>query len=164
TDRVRPRPLPRGAPRTGLDPRGAPRAGVGLRRSFRGAHRRFAHPDDPAQAGVDDRAHRARRRLRGRGGTGNVRVKRPRTPERPLNPLPTLKLKISVIILAAVAVTVSVFFIGLKVGLWPSFAGVLSGLVALAVVWVLARGLTSPLREMVSATEAMARGDFTARV
>ena len=38
------------------------------------------------------------------------------------------------------------------------------GCVALAVVWVLARGLTSPLREMVAATEAMARGDFTARV
>jgi signal transduction histidine kinase len=93
-----------------------------------------------------------------------VRVKRPRPPERPLDPLPTLKLKISVIILAAVAVTVGVFFVGLKVGLWPSVAGVLSGFVALAVVWVLARGLTSPLREMVAATEAMARGDFTARV
>ena len=93
-----------------------------------------------------------------------MHVKRPRTPERPLDPLPTLKLKISVIILAAVAVTVGVFFVGLKAGLWPSVAGVLSGLVALAVVWVLARGLTSPLREMVAATEAMARGDFTARV
>ncbi len=91
-------------------------------------------------------------------------LKRPRTPERPLDPLPTLKLKISVIILAAVAVTVGVFFIGLKAGLWASVAGVLSALVALAVVWVLARGLTSPLREMVAATEAMARGDFTARV
>jgi signal transduction histidine kinase len=93
-----------------------------------------------------------------------VRVKRPHPPERPLDPLPTLKLKISVIILAAVAVTVGVFFVGLKAGLWPSVAGVFSGFVALAVVWVLARGLTSPLREMVGATEAMARGDFTARV
>jgi signal transduction histidine kinase len=93
-----------------------------------------------------------------------MHVKRPRTPERPLDPLPTLKLKISVIILAAVAVTVTVFFVGLKLGLWPSVAGLLSGLVALAVVWVLARGLTSPLREMVAATEAMARGDFSARV
>ena len=61
----------------------------------------------------------------------HVRLKRPRTPERPLDPLPTLKLKISVIILAAVAVTVGVFFVGVKVGIWPSFAGVLSGLVAL---------------------------------
>ena len=35
-------------------------------------------------------------------------------------------------------------------------------LVALVVVWFLARGMTSPLREMAAATEAMARGDFTA--
>ncbi len=89
-----------------------------------------------------------------------MRVKAPRTPERPLDPLPTL----SVIILAAVAVTVGVFFIGLKIGLWPSLAGIISGLVALGVVWVLSRGLTSPLREMVAATEAMARGDFETRV
>ena len=40
----------------------------------------------------------------------------------------------------------------------------IAGLVALAVVWFLARGLTSPLREMVAATEAMARGDFSQRV
>src|SRR5207244_9781059 len=30
--------------------------------------------------------------------------------------------------------------------------------------WVLARGMTSPLREMADATEAMARGDFSQRV
>jgi signal transduction histidine kinase len=91
-------------------------------------------------------------------------VKPPRPPERPLDPLPTLKLKLSVVILAAVAVTVVVFFIGVKIGLWPSLSGVIAGLVALGVVWVLARGMTSPLREMVRATEAMARGDFSSRV
>jgi len=37
-----------------------------------------------------------------------MKVKRP--PERPLDPLPTLKLKLSVVILAAVAVTVVVFW------------------------------------------------------
>src|SRR4029077_1053520 len=89
-------------------------------------------------------------------------VRRP--PERPLDPVPSLKVKLSIVILAAVAVTVIVFFIGIKVGIWPSIAGVLAGLVALAVVWVLARGITSPLREMVEATEAMARGDFSNRI
>ena len=93
-----------------------------------------------------------------------MQLKRPHAPERPLDPLPTLKLKLSVVILAAVAVTVVVFYIGVHAGLWPSVAGVLAGLVALAVVWVLARGITSPLREMVQATEAMARGDFSNRV
>lgn len=91
-------------------------------------------------------------------------LKRPHAPERPLDPLPTLKLKLAVVILAAVAVTVIVFYIGVHAGLWPSVSGVLAGLVALCVVWVLARGMTSPLREMVEATEAMARGDFSKRV
>jgi signal transduction histidine kinase len=93
-----------------------------------------------------------------------VPLRRPHPPDRPLDPLPTLKLKLSVVILAAVAVTVIVFYIGVHLRLWPSVAGTIAGLVALGVVWVLARGMTSPLREMVDATEAMARGDFSARV
>jgi len=91
-------------------------------------------------------------------------MKRPHPPERPLDPLPTLKLKLAVVILAAVAVTVIVFYIGVHEGVWPSVAGVFAGFVALGVVWLLARGMTSPLREMVDATEAMARGDFSKRI
>jgi len=89
---------------------------------------------------------------------------RRRPPDRPLDPLPTLKLKLSVVILAAVAVTVVVFYIGVHLLLWPGVSGIVAGFVALAVAWVLARGMTSPLREMVGATEAMARGDFSQRV
>ena len=91
-----------------------------------------------------------------------MRVARP--PERPLEPLPTLKLKLSVVILAAVAITVVGFWLGVHAGLWPSVAGALGGSVALTVVWFLARGMTSPLREMAEATTAMARGDFSRRV
>jgi len=91
-----------------------------------------------------------------------MRVKGP--PDRPLDPLPTLKLKLSVVILAAVAVTVVVFWMGIRLGMWPSLSGVIAGFIALVVVWFLSRGLTSPLREMVAATEAMARGDFSRRV
>jgi len=87
-----------------------------------------------------------------------------RPPERPLDPLPTLKLKLGVVILAAVAVTVVVFWVGVHAGLWPSLAGVLAGAVALTVVFFLSRGMTTPLREMVAATERMARGDFSGRV
>ena len=87
-----------------------------------------------------------------------------RPPERPLDPLPTLKLKLSVVILAAVAVTVVVFWAGVRIGVWPSVSGVVAGALALAVVWFRARGMTSPLREMVRATESMARGDFSRRV
>jgi signal transduction histidine kinase len=91
-----------------------------------------------------------------------MKVKGP--PDRPLDPLPTLKLKLSVVILAAVAVTVVVFWMGVRLGMWPSLSGVIAGFIALVVVWFLSRGLTSPLREMVAATEAMARGDFSRRV
>ncbi len=89
-------------------------------------------------------------------------MKRP--PDRPLDPLPTLKLKLSVVILAAVAVTVVVFWAGVRLGMWPSLSGIIAGIIALVVVWFLSRGLTSPLREMVGATEAMARGDFSQRI
>lgn len=91
-----------------------------------------------------------------------MRVKRP--PERPLDPLPTLKLKLSAVILAAVAVTVVVFWAGIRIGMWPSLSGVIAGFIALVVVWFLSRGMTSPLREMVAASEAMVRGDFSQRI
>jgi signal transduction histidine kinase len=87
-----------------------------------------------------------------------------RPPDRPLDPLPTLKLKASVVILAAVAVTTVVFWLGVRLGVWPSVAGITASGLALVVVWFLARGMTSPLREMAQATEAMARGDFSRRV
>ena len=82
-----------------------------------------------------------------------MRVKRP--PERPLDPLPTLKLKLSVVILAAVAVTVVVFYLGVHIGVWPSVAGVIAGCLALVVVRFLARGMTSPLREMADASASL---------
>ncbi|MCU1426284.1 MAG: histidine kinase with domain [Actinomycetia bacterium] len=87
-----------------------------------------------------------------------------RPPDRPLEWLPTLKLKASVVILAAVAITVITFWSFVRIGLWPSISGIIAGAVALSIVWVLARGMTSPLREMAQAIEAMARGDFSSRV
>ena len=91
-----------------------------------------------------------------------MRVKGP--PERPLDSLPTLKLKLGVVILAAVAVTVVVFWALVRLGVWPSVSGVISAFLALVVVFFLSRGMTSPVREMVAATEAMARGDFSHRI
>jgi signal transduction histidine kinase len=91
-----------------------------------------------------------------------VKVKGP--PERPLDSLPTLKLKLGVVILAAVAVTVVVFWALVRLGVWPSVSGAISAFLALVVVFFLSRGMTSPVREMVAATEAMARGDFSHRI
>lgn len=83
---------------------------------------------------------------------------------RPLDPLPSIKLKLGFIIAAAVAVTIFVFWGSIKLGFWPSVSGVVAGLVAMGIVWWLSRGMTSPLREMAAAADAMARGDYSRRV
>jgi len=83
---------------------------------------------------------------------------------RPLDSFPSIKLKLGFVIAAAVAATVFVFWLGIKVGLWPSLSGILAGIVAMVFVWFLSRGMTSPLREMAAAASAMAQGDYSRRV
>ncbi|HEY3722588.1 MAG TPA: ATP-binding protein [Acidimicrobiia bacterium] len=86
-------------------------------------------------------------------------------PERPLDPLPSIKIKLSALIVGAVATTVFVFWFLLRIlGLWPSVSGIAAAVVALVLVRFVARGLTTPLREMAAATHAMARGDYSRRV
>ena len=60
------------------------------------------------------------------------------------------------------AVTVFVFWVGIKIGLWPSVSGIIAALVAMLMVRFLARGMTSPLREMAEATAEMAKGNYDA--
>jgi signal transduction histidine kinase len=83
---------------------------------------------------------------------------------RPLDPLPSIKLKLGALLAVAVAVTIFVFWVGIKIGIWPSVSGVLAGFTAMGFVWWLSRGLTSPLREMAAAADAMSRGDYSRRV
>src|SRR5680860_1195839 len=83
---------------------------------------------------------------------------------RPLDPIPTLKFKLGALLFAAVGVTVFVFWVGIRLGLWPSVSGVIAAIVALTMVRFLARGMTVPLREMARAAEAMARGEYDLRV
>jgi signal transduction histidine kinase len=86
-------------------------------------------------------------------------------PERPLDPLPSIKIKLSALIVGAVGITVFVFWFGVRIlGLWPSVSGVAAAIVALVLVRFVARGLTTPLREMAEATQAMAKGDYSRRV
>jgi signal transduction histidine kinase len=82
----------------------------------------------------------------------------------PLDDVPSIKLKLGFVIAAAVAVTVFVFWVGIKVGVWPSVSGIVAGLVAMVMVWFLARGMTSPLREMAAAASEMAKGNYDRRV
>ena len=85
-------------------------------------------------------------------------------PRRPLDTVPSIKIKLGVVIFAAVAVTVFVFWSGIKLGLWPSVSGIIAATIALVIVRLLAHGMTSPLREMADAAGAMAKGDYDRRV
>jgi signal transduction histidine kinase len=82
----------------------------------------------------------------------------------PLDDVPSIKLKLGFVIAVAVAVTVFVFWVGIKVGLWPSVSGVIAAGVAMLIVRFLARGMTSPLREMADAASEMAKGNYDRRV
>jgi signal transduction histidine kinase len=81
---------------------------------------------------------------------------------RPLDRFPSIKLKIGVLVVLAIAAAVTVFWYG--IGWWPPRTTLIAFLVALIVTQLLAHGMTSPLREMTSAARAMARGDYTRRV
>ena len=83
---------------------------------------------------------------------------------RPLDFLGSIKLKLGVVIVAAVVLTVGVVLWGRDAGLSPLLAGLVAVVLALVLVQVLAHGMTYPLREMVSAARAMARGDYGRRV
>jgi signal transduction histidine kinase len=83
---------------------------------------------------------------------------------RPLDPLRSIKTKLGVLVVATVAVSATLTAVGVKLGLWPRYTVPVAVLVALLVTQVLARGMTSPLREMTAAARAMARGDYSRRV
>lgn len=83
---------------------------------------------------------------------------------RPLDFLGSIKLKLGVVILAAVAVTVGVVAAGEQLGVSPLLTGIVAAALALALVQLLAHGMTFPLRQMVAAARAMARGDYSRRV
>jgi signal transduction histidine kinase len=83
---------------------------------------------------------------------------------RPLDPLSSIKVKLGVVILAAVAVTIVVEYVGLLLGVNPWVSTVGAAVLALGMVQFLAHGMTSPLREMAAAAQAMAGGDYYRRV
>lgn len=83
---------------------------------------------------------------------------------RPLDQLSSIKIKLGVVIVVAVAATVAVTGLGAWAGIPWIVGGALAGAIALTMVQFLARGMTSPLREMTAAAKAMASGDYDRRV
>jgi signal transduction histidine kinase len=83
---------------------------------------------------------------------------------RPLDRLTSIKGKLSVLIVVAVSVAIIAIVFGWRTGLKPPARAVLAMAFALLMVQVVARGMTSPLREMAAAARAMAAGDYGRRV
>ena len=83
---------------------------------------------------------------------------------RPLDRIPSLKLKLGAVIVGTVVGTVAVIVLGNRLGLPLSVRVIAATVIGLVVVQFLARGMTSPLREMAVASRAMAAGDYDRRV
>ena len=81
-----------------------------------------------------------------------------------LDPVPSIKVKLGLVVVGSVTVTVAALALGIQAGLRGRVTVPLSLLVSLATVQLLARGTTSPLREMAAAARRMARGDHDVRV
>ena len=83
---------------------------------------------------------------------------------RPLDRFGSIKLKLGIAIVVAVGVSSAVSLVGFRLGLPIWVRPIISASIALALVQVLARGMTSPLREMAAAARRMAEGDWAQRV
>ncbi|MBD8080064.1 HAMP domain-containing sensor histidine kinase [Cellulosimicrobium arenosum] len=90
---------------------------------------------------------------------------RPHLPDvRPLDSFRSLKIKLGVLVAATVTLAVLITWIGLRNQLGPSRTFPLAIVLSLLLTQLLARGMTSPLREMTAAAQAMADGDYSRRV
>ena len=83
---------------------------------------------------------------------------------RPLDPVRSIKTKLGVLVAVTIAVASVLTNTGARLGLDPLVTIPATVAVALLVTQVLARGMTSPLREMTAAATAMSTGDYTRRV
>jgi len=83
---------------------------------------------------------------------------------RPLDRLGSIKLKLGIVIVASVATTMVVNEVGLALNIKPAARVIAAMALGLLMIQLLARGMTSPLREMARAAKAMAGGDYSRRV
>ncbi|HEU5472626.1 MAG TPA: ATP-binding protein [Actinophytocola sp.] len=81
---------------------------------------------------------------------------------RPLDPVRSIKLKLSIVVAAPGGLALGFFWI--RMGWLPPKTTLIAIGLAVLTSQVLAHGMTRPLREMTAATRAMARGDYSRRV
>jgi signal transduction histidine kinase len=89
---------------------------------------------------------------------------RPGRATRPLDRVGSIKTKLGALVAITVAVTAVLATAATGLGLSALVTVPVAVVVALAVTQLLARGMTSPLREMTAAARVMATGDYSRRV
>lgn len=97
------------------------------------------------------------RHVRGsyRGRLGDVR---------PLDRFRSVKIKLGILVAATVTLAAALTWVGLHNNVGPTRTLPFAIVVSLVLTQLLARGMTSPLREMTAAARAMANGDYSQRV
>jgi len=95
---------------------------------------------------------------------GKTATRRPWPDVRPLDPVHSIKTKIALLVAASVTVTALLVWQGLYHSIGPRYTLPISIVVTLVFTQMLARGMTSPLRDMTAAARAMATGDYSRRV
>jgi signal transduction histidine kinase len=81
-----------------------------------------------------------------------------------LDRVTSIKFKLSIVIVAAVAVAAAMSQVGLKLG-WPVWIRpLIAAGVALIMAQLLGKGMTKPLRQMAAAARRLAKGDYSAQV
>ena len=83
---------------------------------------------------------------------------------RPLDAVRSIKVKLGLLVAATIAVASVLAVVGTRAGLSPWATVPVAVLAALGITQLLARGMTSPLREMTHAAQQMAQGDYSQRV
>ncbi len=83
---------------------------------------------------------------------------------RPLDRVSSIKTKLGLLVAVTIVVASVLAVIGTRLGISPMATVPITVVVALAVTQLLARGMTSPLREMTLAAQRMAQGDYSQRV
>jgi two-component system sensor histidine kinase BaeS len=83
---------------------------------------------------------------------------------RPLDQVRSIKTKLGVLVAVTIVVAAVLAVVGTQLGVSPWATVPVAVVAALVVTQVLARGMTSPLREMTHAAQRMAQGDYSQRV
>jgi len=83
---------------------------------------------------------------------------------RPLDRLRSMKAKLSIVVIVSVTLAAFITWIGLRSGLGPTKTFPLAIVLSLTFTLLISRGITSPLREMTAAVQAMAAGDYSQQV